>query len=563
MRNVTAAQQVTAVGIVGGGPVGLTLALFLDRFGVPCVLFNAEVTTRWHPKGSSESARSMEIFRLLGLADRIRALGLPQDHPTDVSYFTRFNGHELTRLTMPSRAEVLRRRREASKTDQVPEPIHRANQMHVDRMLFDHAAARPNIVCRFGWRVDSFEQDADGVTVTATSAQASERWRVQFLVGCDGGRSFVRRSLGIRFGGEASLEERYFGGRMFSTYIRSPELHGLLQPRQAWQYWAVNPELRSTIISVNGSDEFLFRTKAAAPNQPADDAAVTDVLHRCAGAKPKIEVLGHEPWTAGTALVAETFRDRRVLLAGDAVHLFTPTGGFGMNTGLEDAANLGWKLAACVQGWGGPALLASYEKERLPVALRNTGAARQLSININDIEVPAEIETDSAAGDIARKVASKKLGSFAEQFASLGVQLGGRYDDSPITVADAAPPADDFINYRPTSIPGGRTPHAWLDDDHGDGGSLYDRLGTGLTLLRVGHCPPDTSMIVCAARDRGIPLSVVDIDDADIRDLYDCDLALIRPDHYVAWRGNAAPADAHSMLARLVGADTGGPSQRN
>ncbi len=563
MPNVTREQRVTAVGIVGGGPVGLTLALFLNRFGVPCVLFNTEATTRWHPKGSSESARSMEIFRLLGLADRIRELGLPEDHPTDVAYFTRFNGHELTRLTMPSRAEVLRRRRKSSKTDQVPEPIHRANQMHVDRVLFNHVAARPNIVCRFGWRVDAFEQDAEGVTVTATSAQASECWRVQYLVGCDGGRSFVRRSLGIRFGGEASLEERYFGGRMFSTYIRSPELHDLLQPRQAWQYWAVNPELRSTIISVNGSDEFLFRTKAAAPNQPADDAAVINILHRCAGAKPKIEILGHEPWTAGTALVAETFSDRRVLLAGDAVHLFTPTGGFGMNTGLEDAANLGWKLAACVQGWGGSALLASYEKERLPIALRNTGAARQLSININDVEVPAEIETDSAAGAIARKAASRTLATFAEQFASLGVQLGGRYDGSPIIVADAPPPADDFTNYRPTSIPGGRAPHAWLDDEHGDGSSLYDRLGTGLTLLRVGHRCPDTSMIVRAARDRGIPLSVVDIDDGDTRDLYDCDLALIRPDHYVAWRGDVAPLDANAVLARLVGANTDASLQRN
>jgi 2-polyprenyl-6-methoxyphenol hydroxylase-like FAD-dependent oxidoreductase len=557
VQNTEPRQRVAAVGIVGGGPVGLTLALFLDRSGVPCVLFNTEAATRWHPKGSSESARSMELFRQLGLAERIRALGLPEDHPTDVAYFTRFNAHELARLSMPSRAEVLRRRREAPKTDQVPEPIHRANQMHVDRLLFDHAATRPHITCRFGWQVEQFEQDTDGVAVTAANAAegASECWRVQYLVGCDGGRSFVRRNLGIRFSGEAALEDRYFGGRMFSTYIRSPELYrDVLKPRRAWQYWAVNPELRSTIISVNGGDEFLFRTKAAAPNQPADDATVTLVLHCCSGAKPRIEILGHEPWTAGTALVAETFGDRRVLLAGDAVHLFTPTGGFGMNTGLEDAANLAWKLAACIQGWGGPALLASYEQERLPIALRNTGAARQLSININDVEAPPEIEMDSAAGQNVRRTASTKLATFAEQFASLGVQLGGRYDNSSIIVADAAPPADDFITYRPTSIPGGRAPHAWLDEEHGDGGSLYDRLGTGMTLLRLGHRPPDARAMAGAARARGIPLSVVDIDDSEIRDLYDCDLAIIRPDHYVAWRGNGVPADAEALLAQLVGA---------
>jgi len=563
VRNMELAQQHVAIGIVGGGPVGLTLALFLDRFGVPCVLFNTETTTRWHPKGSTESARSMELFRQLGLADRIRALGLPEDHPTDIAYFTRFNAHELARLSMPSRAAVLQRRREAPKTDQVPEPIHRANQLHLDRLLFDYVATRPRISSRFGWRVDAFEQDTDGVTVNATNGDSSESWRVQYLVGCDGGRSFVRRTLGIRFSGEASLEERYFGGRMFSTYIRSPALHEMLKRRRAWQYWAVNPELRSTIISINGGDEFLFRTKAAAPNQPADDATVIQVLHCCAGAKPKIEIVGHEPWTAGTALVAETFGDRRVFLAGDAVHLFTPTGGFGMNTGLEDAANLGWKLAACVQGWGGRDLLASYEKERLPIALRNTGAARQLSININDVEAPPEIEWNSAAGVSARQAASKKLATFAEQFASLGVQLGGRYDDSPIIAADKAPPPDDFINYHPTSIPGGRAPHAWLDLEHGNGSSLYDRLGTGMTLLRLGHRPPDTRAIVDAASRRRVPLFVVDIEDRDIRDLYDCDLALIRPDHYVAWRGNVAPSDADALLAQLVGANADASIQQN
>lgn len=566
MRNAEPGQRVAAVGIVGGGPVGLMLALFLDRFGVPCVLFNTEAATRWHPKGSSESARSMELFRRLGLANRIRALGLPENHPTDVAYFTRFNAYELARFSMPSRAEVIRRRREALKTDQVPEPIHRANQMHVDRLLFDHAATRRHVACRFCWQVEGFEQDADGVSIAVASAEkgASECWRVQYLVGCDGGRSFVRRNLGIRFSGEATLEDRYFGGRMFSTYIRSPELYqNVLKPRRAWQYWAINPELRSTIISVNGGDEFLFRTKAAAPNQPADDATVTRVLHCCAGAKPRIEILGHEPWTAGAALVAETFGDRRVLLAGDAVHLFTPTGGFGMNTGLEDAANLAWKLAARIQGWGGSSLLASYEQERLPIALRNTGAARQLSVNINDVEAPSEIEMDTAAGQNVRGMASTKLATFAEQFASLGVQLGGRYDHSSIIVADAAPPADNFITYRPTSIPGGRAPHAWLDEEHADGSSLYDRLGSGMTLLRLGRRPPDTSAIASAAHCCGIPLSVVDIDDSDIRDLYDCDLAIIRPDHYVAWRGNAVPADAEALLAQLVGAKSDALSRSN
>lgn len=543
------------VAIVGGGPVGMVLALLLDRSGVSCAIFNSDRDTRLHPKGSTESARSMEIFRVLGVAEGVRALGLPEDHPTDVAYFTRFGGYELARLRMPSRADALHARRSAAKTEQVPEPLHRANQMHVDRLLLNRVRTCPRIVDRFGWRVDALEQDAEGVTVGATGEHgAQEHWRARYAVGCDGGRSFVRKVVGIGFRGEGSLEDRYFGGRMFSTYIRSPALRDLLHPRRAWQYWAINPDVRSTVISVNGNDEFLLRTKAAAPNEAPDDATVRGVMDQCAGTRTAIEIIGHEPWTAGTALVAERFQNRRVLLAGDAVHLFTPTGGFGMNTGLEDAFNLAWKLAACVQGWAGPRLLASYEEERLPIALRNTRAARQLSMNINEVDAPLQIEEDAAAGAALRAVTARQLATFAEQFASLGVQLGARYDQSPIIVPDRAPPPDDFIVYRATSQPGGRAPHAWLDGHHGPGASLFDRLGRGFTLLRLGPRPPRAESLSNAAERRGLPLSVLDVVDTDVRDLYGCDLALIRPDQHVAWRGNGPPHDAATVLDRISGA---------
>jgi 2-polyprenyl-6-methoxyphenol hydroxylase-like FAD-dependent oxidoreductase len=542
------------VGIVGGGPVGMTLALLLDRLGVASVIFNTDETTRWHPKGSTESARTMELFRLLRLADRIRALGLPDEHPTDVAYFTRFNAYELARLRMPSRAETLQQRRRASKTDQIPEPMHRANQMHVDRVLLEHLHTRKRITLGFGWQVDGLEQDESSVTLRAADLQGQrETWRFQYLAGCDGGRSFVRRALGIGFRGEGSLEERYFGGRMFSTYIRSAALAELLRPRRAWQYWAVNPDVRSTVISIDGGAEFLFRTKAAAPNQPAEDDEIRAALDACAGRTIPADIVAHEPWTAGAALVAERFQDRRVLLAGDAVHLFPPTGGFGMNTGLEDACNLAWKLAARVQGWGGPRLLETYEAERLPIALRNTGAARQLSININDVHAPAETEADTPEGAEARRAAAEKLANFAEQFGSLGVQLGARYDGSPVIVPDGTPPADDFAVYRPSSVPGGRAPHAWLDDEHELGSSLYDRLGTGFTLLRLGPSAPTGGGMVDTADARGIPLTVLDVSEPEIRELYGCDLALIRPDQHIAWRGNAEPTDPTSLLGQLTG----------
>jgi len=544
------------VAIVGGGPVGLVLALFLDQLGVRSVLFNTEATTRWHPKGSTEGSRTMEHFRRLGIAADIRKLGLPPDHPTDVAYFTRFGGYELARLPMPSAKEVARKVAAAPATDQVPEPIHRANQMHVERYLFDHASRRPNIVMRFGWHVEDFKEESSGVSVSAVPQKggAPERWRAQYLAGCDGGHSFVRHRLGIKFQGEAGVEQRHFGGRMFSTFVRAPNLYcEFLGHRRAWQYWAVNPEIRSSLIAVNGVDEFLFRTQARLPDQPPDDEAVADAMRRCVGAETKLEIIAHEPWTAGRALVAEGFGTGRVLLAGDAVHLFTPTGGLGMNTGIDDASNLAWKLAAMVQGWGGPRLLESYEIERKPIAVRNTGAARQLTVNIGETNVAPDIERDSASGEAARRVAGTMLASFGEQFASIGVQLGARYDGSPLIASNAAPPPDNFISYTPTSIPGGRAPHVWLDDKRGHASSLYDRLGTGFTLLRFGPHAPDASAMIAAAARRHIPLTVLDISRADARELYQCDVALVRPDQHVAWRGNQPAADPDRLLAQVTG----------
>jgi hypothetical protein len=267
-----------------------------------------------------------------------------------------------------------------------------------------------------------------------------------------------------------------------------------------------------------------------------------------------VDIIGHAPWTAGVALVAERFGRSRVWLAGDAVHLFTPTGGFGMNTGVDDAANLAWKLAAMVQGWGGEQLLDSYEKERMPIALRNTEAARQLAANINATDIDPAIEENSPAGEAGRKAASAMLADFTEQFASIGVQLGARYDGSPLIADDAAPPPDSFVKYVPTSVPGGRAPHAWFDNQRGYGSSLFDRLGRGFTLLRLGPQPPDPAGLLSAAAQRRIPVKVLDLPDRDIRALYERDLVLVRPDQHVAWRGNVIPSDCEQLLARLVGA---------
>jgi hypothetical protein len=281
---------------------------------------------------------------------------------------------------------------------------------------------------------------------------------------------------------------------------------------------------------------------------------MSELIRRGIGADLPISILGHWPWTAGVALVAERFTAGRVALAGDAAHLFTPTGGFGMNTGMDDACNLAWKLAALVQGWGGAGLLQSYETERRPIAERNTIAARELNKHLIAMPAPAEMEDDTAEGAAARQLVGAHLATMGEEFASLGVQLGARYDGSPLIAADGAPPSDDYINYTPCSVPGGRMPHCWLGPGRGYGSSLFDHLGKGFTLIRLGSKRADATSLAAAAAARRVPLQVLDAPAAEARDLYGCDLALVRPDQYVAWRGDTAPADPDQLMARVTGA---------
>ena len=483
------------VAIVGGGPVGLLLALFLDLYGVRSVVFNSEPKPRRHPKGSTHNSRTMEHHRRLGIAPRVRDLCLPINRPTDVSYYTSLTGWELGRIRMPSEADKRRAVADSAATDQVPEPLLRANQMYVEAFLYEHACTRPNIAMRFGWQVDKFEEDADGVTVEAASGGARESWRAQYLAGCDGGRSFVRRSLALRYHGFATLDSPQYGGRQNATYFRAPTLfRDHLAKRVGWNYWIVDPKGRCTIISLNNDEEFLAFSKAAEDGAPPTDDSMVRVLLRAVGADLPIKILGHWPWTAGVALVAERFTAGRVALAGDAAHLFTPTGGFGMNTGMDDASNLSWKLAALVQGWGGPGLLQSYEIERKPIAQRNTTAARELNKQLANMPDTSAIAEDSALGEAQRRAVGAHVATLAEEYASIGVQLGARYDGSPIVAEDGAPPPDDYVNYTPSGVPGGRAPHYWLDQGRGYGSSLFDRLGMGFTLLRLGGKAADTAL---------------------------------------------------------------------
>ncbi|HLI22961.1 MAG TPA: FAD-dependent oxidoreductase [Stellaceae bacterium] len=542
--------------IAGGGPAGLMLANELGRRGIATLLLCDRPSTTTFPQANATQARTMEHYRRLGFADDVRAVGMPPDYPTDVAYFTRLTKHELARFALPAAREARDLIKTLSGSWSAAELPHRGSQLYVERVLRREAEKLASVALRFGWRVEGFVDADDHVAVNAACAEdgSMRRFTGAYLVGADGARSIVRKQLGFRFRGEAGVARDYMGGRMLSIWFRAPQLYAQIPFARAWQYWSVNRTQRGLLVAIDGREEFVFMFQLP---PGLDEAAITDAwacaaLDEAVGAHVALTIIGRLPWTAGLALVAEKFQHGRVFLAGDAVHLFTPTGGLGYNTAIEDAVNLGWKLAAVLNGWGGAKLLDSYERERLPVATRNTGYARYYANSIGNFTAAPEIEDASAAGDAARAAAGIYLNRHArEEFSIPGITFGARYDGSPLIASDGkTPPPDRANEYIPSAVPGGRAPHAWL----ADGRSLYDTLGFEFTLLRLGANPPDVNGFREAATARGVPLTVVDRPEPALHDLYEASLALIRPDQIVAWRGDRLPEDVDKLLAQVTGA---------
>lgn len=541
--------------IAGGGPCGLVLANELGRRGVRALLLTEKPSTTTFPQANATQARTMEHYRRLGFAARVRALGLPPDYPTDVTYWTRFAEHELARFALPAsgRAQDLVKRLAGSWS--AAELPHRCSQMYIERVLREEAEAHPSVRLRFGWRVTGFVDHGDRVEVTAEPAEggAPQRFASRYLVAADGPRSLARKALGISYFGESGAVREYMGGPQHAMHFRSRNLLARIAGAKAWQYISVNRDRRGVLLPLDGARSFVFHAQLRGDEggHSFSDGDARALFFTALGAECDMELIERRSWTAGYTLVAERFGAGRVLLGGDAVHLFTPTGGLGYNTAVEDAVNLGWKLAALVQGWGGAGLLASYEAERKPVALRNTAYARGFADSVGLYQIPDDFEDATPAGEAARRAAGRHLHAHARaEFDIPGVTLGARYDGSPIVASDGAYPPPDAANvYVPSSVPGGRAPHLWLDD----GRSLYDALGFEFTLLRLGRRAPDTSLLARAAAARGVKLTVVDIAEGDARDLYETDLTLIRPDQIVAWRGNRLPDDPAALLATVTG----------
>jgi 2-polyprenyl-6-methoxyphenol hydroxylase-like FAD-dependent oxidoreductase len=542
----------TDVLIVGAGPCGLMLANELGPRGVRVLVIDAKGGTAYNPQANATQARTMEHYRRLGFADEIRALGLPVDYPTDIAYFTRFATHELARFSLPASKDARQIIRGLSGSWSAAELPHRVSQKYVEPVLLKHAQKHATNDIRFRTRLIDFTDCGTHIEAQAEGEGGAFGIRARYLVGADGARSQIRRKLGFGWVGEAAIQRDFMGGRMFAIYMNAPDFYRVSPHGAAWMYVAFNPVRRAYMAAVNGRGEFAFHTQLRS-DQSEDTitkAEAADMFRTAVGVPVEGEVLETNGWTAGHALVADRIHSGRVFLGGDAAHLFTPAGGMGYNTAIEDAVNLGWKLAMAVKGAAGPRLLESYHHERWAVARRNTGYARALADSLGNNRPPAHIEDDTPEGAAARAEAGEHYNRHARaEFNIPGFTLGARYDGSPVIVSDGTSPPPDGANvYHPTACPGGRAPHLWLDD----GASLYDRFNFEWTLLRLGSRAPDAEGFVRAAAERGIDLRVVDVAGDEARDLYKADLALIRPDQMVAWRGNSGK-DARTALDAAAG----------
>jgi 2-polyprenyl-6-methoxyphenol hydroxylase-like FAD-dependent oxidoreductase len=528
------------VAIAGGGPFGLMLAIELGRRNVSVVLFDAKSSTAFNPQANATQARTMEYFRRLGFADEIRALGLPEDYPTDIAYFTRYAEYELGRFRLPASRDAKAMVSSNEGSWSASEAPHRVSQKFVEPVLRRHAEATPRVSVRFSWELTGYEAEKDQVNChfATTDGRETQTISAQYLVGADGARSLVRRILGVSYMGEHGQQRDFFGGRMYAVYLRCPHFYEATKQEPAWMNWTFNQERRAFMAAVDGRGEFAFHTQLrdGESEEEMTDQDARALFQQACGAEIECEILGHMGWTAGHALVADRFGSGRVWIGGDAAHLFTPAGGLGYNTAVEDAVNLGWKLAAILKGQAGTTLLHSYEFERKRSAVRNTGYARTFADSIGNYIPQAGLADASAEGAALRDTAGQYLEEHARrEFNIPGVTFGTRYDGSPVLPTCDEPVPEDRANlYVPSGLPGGRAPHWWFRDQT----SLFDRFGFNWTLVRFSSDAPSGDALIKTATLRGLDLKSIHIDEPRLEEMYGAPLVLIRPDQIIGWRGH-------------------------
>ncbi|MFL6974723.1 MAG: FAD-dependent monooxygenase, partial [Xanthobacteraceae bacterium] len=463
---------------------------------------------------------------------------------------TTVTGIELARVPIPCRAERYTSRNGPDTSWPTPEPTHRINQTFFEPILFECAASNPRIRILSCTMIEDVVQNERGVTAAARHVGSGERSSIActYLVGCDGARSMVRRAIGAKLTGTPELQ------RVQSTCIRAPELLNLLPAKPAWIYFALNPRCCGNVIAIDGRETWIVSCTLWDGKPELDsihcDWAIRSILG--VGADFQYDVVSKEVWT-GRRLVADRFRDRRVFICGDAAHLWMPLGGYGMNAGIADAANLSWLIAATLNGWAPPSILDAYEAERQPVTDQVSRFTMDSATRImkQRCEIPSEVEWPGPIGDAIRQRIGKEAYELdLERQCCGGLNFGYFYERSPIIAYDGErQPAYTMHDFTSSTVPGCRAPHLWLGHDR----SLYDALGPGYTLIRFDPAVPVLGLVEAAA-GRGVPLAVLDVDDPDARALYARKLVLVRPDQHVAWRANEEPSTPMELIDIVRGA---------
>src|SRR5215510_13645691 len=538
-RNSTTIE--TPVLIVGGGPVGLALAADLGWRGTPCLVVEQGEGPADHPRATAINARSMEFMRRWGVAEAVRKASAPEDFPHTALYCTALTGFEIARIDRPHHGG-------RGPTTTSPERAQRCNQIWLDPILRDLATSFKSVDLRYRWRLEELAQTDHHVVATVHDLTRNERRCIvaRYAIDCSGGHSVIRRQLNMTMSGSPYL------GHFLSIFVKAPELWKHHTMGKAALINFVEPEgLWRNLLILDGRELYRFGVRGKQYYDAPDKADCERLFTEVVGKNVPHEFISVRRWVARN-VVSDNYRRGRIFFAGDAAHLNHPSSGLGLNTGLGDAVDLGWKLAATLAGWGGASLLGSYEIERQPVGRRNIGHADVSHQGDREREPLPEIFQNTAEGERARrKLGNAIVTSMTRKFITDGLALGYRYDPSPICCNEAgAAPHASIEDYHPNAITGSRAPHAWLAERR----SIIDLFGRGFTLMRFGEAAPEVSAIERAFSDRGVPLSVETIVNPAIALLYERRLVLVRPDGHVAWRADAPPADPSALVDRVRGA---------
>ncbi len=535
--------------IIGAGSVGLSLAAELSWRGINCILYEKNSCLNQHPRANAVANRTMEYYRRWGVDKYISHAGIPPDHPADYYWVSSLHGRELHRVSMPAFKKI----KEIQYLDSKVQEEHTwspylktiTGQNEVEEIIYNYICSSKLVDVYFENELIDFKQSDGGVHCTIKNIKSDkiENIKGKFLLACDGGRSFVREKLGIKLNGRANL------ARFVSIYFKAPNLMECHKFGAANIFFPLHIDYAGFLLNWDGGKTFTYHLMLK-EGQNWDDVDPTFSIQSLLGQKTPIEIITVQPWTAH-ALVAEKYRHNNVFLVGDAAHLFSPTGGFGMNTGVSDAIDLAWKIQAMLEGWGGKSLLDSYFAERHSIGIRNTKEAADCFDQLYSVmQYGDELEDDSTEGKELRANLSIKLKEQDKLIASSGTLLGYRYTRSPIVISDGTPETNDNPRkYIPTARPGHRAPHIWLKE----GVSILDILGKNFSLLVFNINIQDLVAFKSAAKKLNFPLKVIHVENSEAAKLYEYNLVLVRPDMMVAWRSNSVPMNPCKILKIVSG----------